>query len=185
MKTMSHVKKSIITAVCIALCVVLPMAFHSIPNAGSIFLPMHIPVLLCGLICGWPFGLTCGIAGPILSGLITGMPPVAYLPAMAVELAVYGAVTGIIMRLMHTGKLYADLYISLLLALLAGRIVSGIAKALIFSAGSYSMTVWVASSFVTALPGLVIQLLFLPSIIFALEKARLIPFRYPHRTAAK
>lgn len=61
MANMSYVKKAILTAACIALCVVLPMAFHSIPNAGSVFLPMHIPVLLCGLICGWPFGLLCGL----------------------------------------------------------------------------------------------------------------------------
>ena len=44
MKEMSVVKKSIITAVCLALCVVLPQAFHAIPNAGSTYLPMHIPV---------------------------------------------------------------------------------------------------------------------------------------------
>ena len=47
----SPIKKLVITAVCIALCVVLPMVFHSFPNGGSIFLPMHIPVLLCGLMC--------------------------------------------------------------------------------------------------------------------------------------
>lgn len=64
MEKMSHIKKEVITAVCIALCVVLPMTFHTIPNAGKIFCPMHIPVLLCGLICGWPYGLLCGIAGP-------------------------------------------------------------------------------------------------------------------------
>ena len=56
MQTFTTVKKAIITAICIALCVVLPQAFHAIPNAGSIYLPMHIPVLLCGLVCGWPSG---------------------------------------------------------------------------------------------------------------------------------
>ncbi len=60
MNKMSIVKKSIITAVCIALCVVLPQAFHAIPNAGSIYCPMHIPVLLCGIVCGWQYGLFCG-----------------------------------------------------------------------------------------------------------------------------
>ena len=72
MKEMSVVKKSIITAVCLALCVVLPQAFHAVPNAGSVYLPMHIPVLLCGLICGWQYGLLCGLAGPALSTLFTG-----------------------------------------------------------------------------------------------------------------
>lgn len=178
MQKMSAVKKSIITAVCIALCVVLPQAFHAIPNAGSIYLPMHIPVLLCGLICGWPYGLLCGLAGPALSALITGMPPAAVLPGMMVECGVYGLTAGLLMQLVRTKRLYADLYISLVAAMLLGRVVSGAAKALIFSAGSYSMASWVAGSFVTALPGIIIQLALLPGIVYALMRARLIPQRY-------
>ena len=179
MQKMSAVKKSIITAVCIALCVVLPQAFHAVPNAGAIYLPMHIPVLLCGLICGWSYGLLCGLAGPALSALLTGMPPAAVLPGMLVECGVYGLAAGLLMQLVCTKHLYADLYISLAAAMLLGRVVSGIAKALIFSAGSYSMASWVAGSFVTALPGIVIQLALLPSIVYALMRARLIPQRYP------
>ena len=179
MQKKSAVKTSIITAVCIALCVVLPQAFHAIPNAGSIYLPMHIPVLLCGLICGWPYGLLCGLAGPALSALITGMPPAAVLPGMMVECGVYGLAAGLLMQLVRTKRLYADLYISLVAAMLLGRVVSGAAKALIFSAGSYSMASWVAGSFVTALPGIIIQLALLPSIVYALMRARLIPQRYP------
>ena len=179
MQKMSAVKKSIITAVCIALCVVLPQAFHAVPNAGAIYLPMHIPVLLCGLICGWSYGLLCGLAGPALSALLTGMPPAAVLPGMLVECGVYGLAAGLLMQLLRTKHLYADLYISLAAAMLLGRVVSGIAKALIFSAGSYSMVSWVAGSFVTALPGIVIQLALLPSIVYALVRARLIPQRYP------
>lgn len=178
MKKMSPVKKSIITAVCIALCVVLPQAFHAIPNAGSIYCPMHIPVLLCGLICGWQYGLLCGIAGPLVSALITGMPPAAVLPGMLVECAAYGALTGLMMQLVHTKKVYPDLYISLLVAMLGGRIISGIAKALIFSSGSYSMTAWVTGSFVTSLPGIIVHLVLIPSIVYALMKAKLIPARY-------
>ena len=179
MQKMSAVKKSIITAVCIALCVVLPQAFHAVPNAGAIYLPMHIPVLLCGLICGWPYGLLCGLAGPALSALITGMPPAAVLPGMMVECGVYGLAAGLLMQLVRTKRLYADLYISLVAAMLLGRVVSGAAKALIFYAGSYSMASWVAGSFVTALPGIIIQLALLPSIVYALMRARLIPQRYP------
>ena len=39
---MFKTKKLVITALLVALGIVLPFAFHSIPNAGSIFLPMHI-----------------------------------------------------------------------------------------------------------------------------------------------
>ena len=179
MRKMTTVKKSIITAVCIALCYVLPLMFHGIQNAGSIFCPMHIPVFICGLICGWPYGLLCGIAGPLLSSALTGMPPAAMLPSMIVELAVYGAAAGLMMKLVHTKSTYADLYISLITAIVCGRVLAGVAKALIFARGSYSMAAWVAANVVTSWPGTVIQLVFIPSIVFALMKANLIPQRYP------
>lgn len=178
---LSYVKRSIITAICIALCVVLPMAFHGIENAGSVICPMHIPVLLCGLVCGWPFGLLCGLAGPVMAMLLTGMPPLAYLPPMLVELAVYGLVAGLLMQVIRTRHLYADLYLSLILAMLAGRVVAGTARALFFAAGSYSMGLWIGSYFVTSLPGTVLQLVLIPSIVYALMKSRLIPCRYPMR----
>lgn len=179
MSKLSSVKRSIITAACIGLCVVLPMAFHSIPNAGRVFLPMHIPVLLSGLICGWSFGLLCGLAGPLLSTLLTGMPPLAFLPSMLVELAVYGVVCGLLINLVRTKKLYTDLYISLVAALLAGRVVAGIAQALLFSAGSYSIAAWTGSYFVTGWPGILLQLALIPAVVSALMKAKLIPARYP------
>ena len=179
MKQMSPVKRSILTAVCIALCVVLPQAFHAIPNAGAVYLPMHIPVLLCGLLTGWPYGLLCGLAGPLLSSLITGMPPAAILPSMMVECAVYGFISGLLMQRIRSGKLSLDLYISLLSAMLSGRILSGAVKALLFARGSITLASWAAGSFVTGLPGIVIQLLLLPAIVLALSKARLIPPRYP------
>jgi len=180
MTTMTPVKRMILAAVCVALCVVLPIAFHSIPNAGSVILPMHIPVLLCGMIASWPYGLICGLMGPLLSSVLTGMPPAAILPAMMVECAVYGAVSGIMLKLTHTGKTYPDLYIALITAMLAGRIVSGIAKALIFSPG-LAMSAWIASSFVTALPGIVIQLILLPIVVSTMMRARMIPKRYPDK----
>ena len=83
------------------------------------------------------------------------------------------------MMLVKTKHLYADLYLSLVCAMIAGRIVSGIAKALIFSAGNYSMAMWITGSFVTSLPGIIIQLALIPTVVFALEKASLIPQRYP------
>ncbi len=177
MKKTPNIRKMIITAMCIALCVVLPLAFHAIPNAGSILSPMHIPVLLCALICGWNYGFFCGIAGTLLASLITGMPPMAYLPGMMVELAMYGLVTGLMMKLIHTKKIYADLYISLIVGMIVGRIVAGLAQAAIFSGGSYTLAMWASSYFITAWPAIVIQLAILPTIVFALQKARLIEIR--------
>lgn len=178
MQTMSYAKKAIITAVCIALCAVLPMAFHAIPRAGQIYLPIHIPVLLCGLICGWHFGLLCGLAGPVFSMLTTHMPRAPYLPPMMLELAVYGLVAGLVLYFVHTRVLILDLYISLISAMLAGRVVAGIAKALIFAPGKVTMNAWVTSYFIKGIPGIIIQLAILPAIVYALYQAKLIPARY-------
>ena len=174
---MPNIKKLVLTAVCAALCVVVPIAFHSIPNAGSIFLPMHIPVLLCGMMCSWPFGLACGLIGPLLSSILTGMPLPAVLPGMMVECAVYGCASGILMRYIRTGSRYADLYLSLVPAMLLGRVISGIVKALILTPG-LSLTAWATASFVTSLPGIAIQLVLIPALILGLERAKLIPKRY-------
>ncbi|MBP3684498.1 MAG: ECF transporter S component [Oscillospiraceae bacterium] len=177
MKNRSSIRNMTMAAVCVALCVVLPIAFHSIPDAGSVFLPMHIPVLICGMICGWPYGLLCGLMGPLVSSALTGMPPIAFLPAMMVECGTYGLVSGLMLKYVHTRSTYADLYIALVVAMIAGRVVSGIAKALIFTPG-LALSAWVTASFVTALPGIIIQLVFLPSVVCTLMKAKVIPQRY-------
>ncbi len=171
---MNHTKNLIMTALCIALGIVLPVAFHSIPNAGSIFLPMHIPVLLCGLICGPYYGLACGVLAPLLSSLITGMPPMGYLPGMLCELAVYGLVSGILLRVVNTKHNIANIYISLIGAMICGRVTYGILNSLIFQAGDYSLQIWLTSAFVTSIPGIVIQLIVIPILVFALQKAGLI-----------
>lgn len=181
MSKMSYAKRICIGAACIALCVVLPMAFHAFPDGGSVFLPMHIPVLLCGMLCGWPYGFICGLLGPALSSLLTGMPPAAYLPPMMIECAVYGASVGVMLKAVYTGRIYIDLYASLIVAMLLGRVVSGIAKALIFTPG-LSLTAWATASFVTALPGIAIQLVLIPILVHSLSRARLIPERYPKGT---
>lgn len=174
MKRHSKVNRQVLTALFIALCVVLPMAFHSIPNAGSIFCPMHIPVLLCGMVCGPIYGGFCGLVGPLLSSLLTGMPPMGMLPGMMVELMVYGLVTGLLTKKDPAKNTIPRLYVSLITAMLAGRVISGIVKAFIFLAGEYSMQMWATASFVTAFPGIVIQLVFIPVIYKGLVRAKVL-----------
>ena len=171
---MPNIRKTVSTALFIAIGIALPLAFHSIPNAGRVFLPMHIPVLLCGLVCGFPWGLACGIVTPLLSSLLTGMPPAAMLPSMLCELAVYGLVAGLLMRCVPVKNAYAKIYIALIGAMLCGRLVMGALNALIFSAGNYSMQLWLAGAFVTALPGIAVQIVLIPPIIFGLRKAKLV-----------
>lgn len=170
-----HLRKSIITAICMALCVVLPLAFHLIPDGGTLFSPMHLPVFLCGLVCGWQYGLLCGLLGPVLSSFITGMPGIGYLPTMMIELALYGLVCGLMIKLVHTGKKTTDIYISLLTAMVIGRILTGIIRAFVFAPGSLSIQIWATSYFVSCLPGIIVQLVLLPILYHALERANLLP----------
>lgn len=170
------VKAMCLCAVCIALCIVLPMAFHGI-GMGPIFLPMHIPVLLCGLLCGWFYGAICGILGPVLSSLLTSMPPAPVLVSMVPELCVYGLVSGLLIRAVRTKSVYANLYTALIGAMLAGRLVGGIAKALFLFSGGKPVVfqTLVAGYFVTSWPGIIIQLVLIPTFVFALMKSRVVP----------
>ena len=182
MKTMSPVKAICICAICIALCYVLPMAFHALA-LGSVLSPMHIPVLLCGLVCGGFYGAVCGIVGPVLSSVLSGMPPAMALLSVIPELVVYGLVSGLLMQYVRTGKLHWDLYLSLTAAMVLGRSAGGIAKALVIrlmaTGEAFDIAVWATTYFVSALPGILIQLAVLPVLAVALMKARVIPGRYP------
>ncbi len=174
MSRTSNTRTLVFAGLCAALGIVLPMAFHTVPNGGSVFLPMHIPVLLCGFLCGPWYGLACGAVVPLLSSLATGMPPAPILPGMLCELAVYGLVSGLALRAVRTKSRVANLSAALAAAMLAGRVVGGLANGFLFRAGQYTLSAWVAASFVTALPGIVIQLAAIPLLVLGLEKAGLI-----------
>lgn len=184
MKKLTVLNKSIITALCVALCVALPMALHAIPKGGVLFSPMHLPVLLCGLVCGAPSGLICGILGPFVSSMLTGMPAFGYMPIMMIELGLYGLISGLVMQSLRSGKLVIDLYAALIIAMLGGRVITGILRALIFAGGSYSWSAWATGYFVSCLPGIILQLILLPTIYVALERAHLLPVRYAAVSAA-
>jgi niacin transporter len=171
---MFNARKTVLASLLVALGVVLPFALHAVPNAGSVLLPMHVPVLICGIVCGLPYGALCGLVTPLVSSLLTGMPPAAMLPAMLCELAAYGLVSAALARYVRTKNIYANVYAALLGAMLAGRLVFGILNSLIFKAGEYSMQVWLTSAFVTALPGIAVQLVLIPAVVVALQKSKLV-----------
>lgn len=175
---MSSTKKICISAGCIALCYALPVAFHAI-GLGTVFSPMHLPVLLCGLVCGWTYGAVCGIAGPILSSLLTGMPAAVMLVYMIPELCVYGLCAGLLMERVRTGRLYLDLYLALVPAMVLGRVAGGAARALFYlsTAQPYSLALWAGAYFVETMPGAILQLIVLPALVAVLMKSSLIPGR--------
>lgn len=158
------------TALCMALGLVFPMLFHMM-GAGTAFLPMHIPVLLCGLLFGWQYGAVCGLVVPILSSVFTGMPPLfPTAVAMMIELCAYGVLTGVFYRKMHW-----NIYAALICSMLGGRIVSGLANAVFLGVAKkpYGFAAFVAGSFVQAVPGIIIQIVFIPIIVIALGKAKI------------
>ena len=173
------IKNLCISAICIALCYVLPVAFHAV-GLGSVLSPMHIPVLLCGLVCGGWYGAACGLMGPALSSLLSGMPSATTLIFMVPELVVYGIVSGLLFRLIRTGKTLVDLYISLVAAMVLGRIVGGIAKALFFlgTGKTFGIAAWATGYFVTSAPGIAVHLVLIPTLVLVLMGAKLIPARY-------
>jgi riboflavin transporter FmnP len=157
------VRKTIYAGVFIALGVLLPMVFHMAGLGGSVFLPMHLPVLLAGLALGPGAGLSVGLLTPVLSFALTGMPPLSppILPMMVAELAAYGGVAGWLAR----GRKEAGAtLLATLGALVAGRVVLG---AVAWVAGTWfgfqaSPIPYVLGSVVTGLPGIVLQVVALP-----------------------
>lgn len=152
----------------LALGLILPYIFHMIGGtAGQILLPMHIPVLLCGFILGERYGLIVGIITPILNSVLTGMPP--FFPtaaAMMLELGIYGFVSG---HLYKNKKI--NIFVSLITAMLLGRLISGTANFLLLSMASksYMFTVFITSSFVTPIWGIIIQIVLIPVIVKAAD----------------
>jgi len=173
-----HLRKLVYAALCLALCMVLPLLTGQIPQIGKALSPMHIPVLLCGFLCGWPWGLAVGAIAPVLRSFLFGMP--ALYPdaaCMAFELATYGAVSGILYRALPRKPW--SVYVTLLAAMIAGRIVWGIAKwALLGLAGTaFTMEMFLAGALLNAIPGIILHIVLIPIIVLALEKAGLIENR--------
>lgn len=171
-----RIKSLVLAALLTAAGVLLPQALHAIPNAGSVLLPMHIPVLLCGMAAGSGLGAITGVLTVLLSMLLSGMPPLFPTGvSMMLELAVYGAVSGGACRLLRVWEHRRRVYPALILAMLAGRLVNGTAMALFMwlSGERYTLTAFLLASFVTALPGIILQLVILPPALFALERLHL------------
>ncbi len=167
--TLKHLTLS---AVLLAMGVILPLLTAQIKEIGDSLLPMHLPVLLCGALCGKKYGGAIGLILPPMRSLLFGMPPI-YPNAvyMALELATYGFVIGLLYHHAGKGRLYR-LYLSLLAAMLAGRAVWGVAKATLlgFRGESFPFAAFIAGSFTDALPGILLQLLLVPFLIKILER---------------
>ena len=165
-------KNTVLSALFLAIGIVLPFFTSQIKEIGDTLLPMHIPALLCGFICGPWYGLITGMMIPLLKSLISSMPPV-YPNAvwMAFELATYGFVAGFLYRMKKKPSI-PYIYVCLIVAMLTGRIVWGTVKAILLGIGGkpFGISAFVAGGFIDAVPGIIIQLVLIPILLKVLKK---------------
>ena len=167
---MDRIRKIVLSGLLIALGIMLPFLTGQIPQIGSMLLPMHIPVLLCGFFCGWKYGLAVGFITPLLRSMIFGMPPFLTALAMAFELATYGVVTGVFNKMLAGKKL--RVYISLIAAMIVGRVVWGLVSLVIYGVTNAAFTwqIFIGGALLNAIPGIVLQLIVVPVLVMAVEK---------------
>ncbi len=179
-------KQLSLAAMLTAVGLVLPFFTGQIPQVGSMLLPMHIPVLLCGLICGWKYGLMVGFVLPLLRSFLFGMPPpFPTAAAMAFELGTYGFLAGLLYA-RSKWKCVLALYRCLIAAMLGGRLVWGAVMVLFTGVGgnTFTWTMFLGGAFFNAIPGIILQLFFIPAMMVALDKTGLVHFRRdecPHK----
>ena len=169
-----QIRKMTYAALYLAIAMVLPFVTGQIPEIGSMLCPMHIPALLCGFMCGWPWGLAVGFIAPLLRSVVFGMP--AMFPqavAMAFELAVYGGMAGVLYRVLPREKW--TLWLALILSMIAGRVVWGIARLVLagLSGSSFSWALFIAGAVTNAIPGIILHLILIPVLVLVMERAGL------------
>ena len=168
------IKNLVVAALMLALAYILPNFTGNIPQIGAMLLPMHLPTILCGFLCGGPWGAAVGFVAPLMRSLILTKPPMfPTAVAMAFEMAVYGLVSGVLYR--RLPKNLVGIYTSLIAAMLCGRVVWGIVTAILTLNGEgFTFAAFIAGAFTNAIPGIILQLVAIPVIVLALQKARLI-----------
>lgn len=167
------VQSMILAGLFLALGLILPFLTGQIPQLGNKLLPMHISVILCGFICGSRLGFLVGAVTPLLRSMLFSIPllfPTAL--SMSFELAAYGLVAGILYSVL--GRKVPAVFISLIIAMIIGRLVWGGATYLLLglSGTVFTWQLFTAGAFFNAIPGIIIQLVLIPIIVIATERQR-------------
>ena len=174
----NYIWNLVLSAMFMAIGLVLPFFTGQIPQIGRMLLPMHLPVLLCGLICGWQYGGVVGFVLPLLRYVMFGMPPIFPTGlAMAFEMAAYGMIAGALYK--HSKwQCVVVLYRSLLIAMVGGRIVWGAVMVVLsgVSGQAFTWQLFLSGAFLTAIPGIILQLVFIPALMVALDRTGMVRF---------
>lgn len=174
----TNVHNLVLAAMFLALALVLPFLTGQIPQIGGMLLPMHLPVFLCGLICGWQYGAVVGFVAPLMRMALFGMPPLVAAVAMAFELAAYGGIAGFLYNRSRWQCVVA-LYRALLAAMVGGRIVWAAVRVVMTGVASVPFTwqIFLTEALVNAIPGIILQLVFIPVLMVALDRTGMVRFR--------
>ena len=158
-----------LSALFLALSYAMPFLTGQIPEIGAMLCPMHLPVLICGFVCGPLWGLAVGFIAPVFRSLILGMPqffPTAL--CMAFELAAYGAFSGLMHKVLPRKKVC--IYLSLIISMIAGRIVWGIAMFACVGVGGFTFAAFISGAITGAIPAIILQLVLVPLLVMLIEK---------------
>ncbi len=176
---MKTAQKITYSALFTALGLILPFFTGQLQQFGNMLLPMHLPVFLCGLICGWKYGFSVGLILPIFRSMLFGGKPPMYPVAicMAFELSCYGFVAGFLYE-KRPWKCLKSLYISLICAMVVGRIVWGVVRWILFGmfGTAFSWEFFVAESITNAIPGIILQLIVIPALMLSLHRTKFVRF---------
>lgn len=179
MKNHKKLLRMVLAAFFLALAYVMPFLTGQIPEIGSMLCPMHLPILLCGFVCGWPWGLIVGLVAPVFRSLLTGGFPPMFPTAvcMAFELATYGAIAGLMHKILPKKKI--SIYCSLVIAMLLGRLVWGVAMMICMGAsgGTFTFAAFLAGAITNAIPGIIVQLILVPILVVLIEKSKFLSLR--------
>ena len=165
------IQQLVLASLFLGFAIILPSYVGQIPEIGRRLLPMHIPILLCGYFCGWKYGLLTGLIAPILRSLLFTMPPMYPVAiAMSFELATYGLTTALVYALLNKKKY--SIFVSLVSAMILGRVVYGFASYVLFmiDGNLYTLNLFITSTVVDAIPGIILQIIFIPAIVLSLNR---------------
>lgn len=165
----------ILSAMFLALAYVMPFLTGQIPTIGNMLCPMHIPVILCGFICGWHYGLLIGFIAPLFRSLTLGMPPIfPTAVSMAFELATYGAISGLMYKILPKKKPF--IYVALLIAMIVGRLVWGLVMfaCMSISGNGYTFAAFIAGAFTNAIPGILVQIVIIPILVMVIDNSNVV-----------
>lgn len=167
---MPKANKLTLAAIFLALCVLVPILFHSF-GLGSIFLPLLLPIALGAFFLPVPYALLVGVMGPMISALLTGMPPLS--PPIAQVMMLEGGVLGGVTALLNS-RFRLGVFLPLLAGIVLSRGMLLIFYLLLAPVLGLPARPFSAAAVISGFPGMLLQLILVPIIVQRLTRQKII-----------